>query len=239
MTVRRPTRAGGSHTIVPTPEAMAASTLTSKQRKYIEQVQETLDKPEGPFAVCFMGCWDTVDAVGLPNYMKPSFNKFVFPLRFADQYPSPNNEVDFSDFLRFASNFGTDNRVVWEDGDFDADGVVGFSDFLAFLRFQASAQRQVEAQESAAVTRSLRSLNRTGTVHFSFCCQHSCGAAADLAPFRVRPSQFRARRSVECWRSSARLQLSLIDRSRLDELLFHDVGSPACRRSDRHYRAGE
>ena len=59
-----------------------------------------------------------------------------------------DNEVDFSDFLRISANFGTDDPVVWQDGDFDGDGLVGFSDFLAFAR---GFNLGVEQTEVAAV----------------------------------------------------------------------------------------
>lgn len=41
-----------------------------------------------------------------------------------------NGEVDFTDFLVLANNFGRDDDVVREDGDLDEDGVVSFLDFL-------------------------------------------------------------------------------------------------------------
>lgn len=45
---------------------------------------------EGDFDVHFVGCWDTVEAVGLPtDVLKKLAIRFMFPLRFADQFPSP------------------------------------------------------------------------------------------------------------------------------------------------------
>ena len=44
----------------------------------------------GDFAVHFIGCWDTVEAVGLPtDFLKKAAIRYFFPLRFSDQYPSP------------------------------------------------------------------------------------------------------------------------------------------------------
>ena len=34
------------------------------------------------------------------------------------------------DFLLLSAGFGTTAAAKWEDGDFDDDGAVGFSDFL-------------------------------------------------------------------------------------------------------------
>ena len=39
-----------------------------------------------------------------------------------------NGQVDFTDFLLLADNFG--NAARWSDGDFDANGTVEFPDFL-------------------------------------------------------------------------------------------------------------
>ena len=62
-----------------------------------------------------------------------------------------DNTVDFSDFLRFAQNFGSEELVVWQDGDFDADGAVGFSDFLAFSRAFGITGTSQSAAQAASV----------------------------------------------------------------------------------------
>ena len=47
-----------------------------------------------------------------------------------------DGDVNFTDFLIFAANFGTNH--TWFGGDFDGDGTVTFTDFLILSKFFGS-----------------------------------------------------------------------------------------------------
>jgi surface-anchored protein len=45
-----------------------------------------------------------------------------------------DGDVDFSDLLTLAQNYGTTRGMWWQRGDFQADGAVGFDDLLALAQ---------------------------------------------------------------------------------------------------------